>query len=280
MKIDKNKILVGSDFEMFLVDKKSGKVMSAIPFNTGTKQNPEKLKIPGCCIQRDGVLQECNVPPVRLDESKIFWENCEVVKDYIYEKFAKKAGLEILCCPSATLTEDQLDSEEAKAFGCDPDYNAWLDGEMNEKNIPDGETLRSCGGHIHLSYPGANVETSINLMKVFDMFLTVPFTLIDTDKDRRKLYGKAGAFRLQNWGDSEGFEARTLSNKWIEDADLVDYVFNQLNAMFDHYNEYGTSKVDEFANEIIKAINDSDSETAQKLCEEFGILFILDKVEA
>lgn len=279
MKIDKKKILVGSDFEMFLVDK-TGKVISAIPFNTGTKQNPEKIlgKL-GCCIQRDGVLQEVNIPPVKLNESESCWENIKIVKDYIYDKFARKAELELLCCPSANLTEDQLESEEARVQGCDPDYNAWLDGEMNEKNIPDGETLRSCGGHIHLSFPNSDVQTSIDLMKVFDMFLTVPFTLIDKDTERRKLYGKAGAFRLQNWGDVGGFEARTLSNKWVESASLVDYVFNQLNAMFDHYNEYGTSKVDAVANDIIKAINESDSKLAEKLCEEFNILFILDKVE-
>lgn len=56
-KIDKSKVLVGSDFEMF-IQNESGKIISAIPFVRGTKDKPEKTSKDGCCTQHDGVLAE------------------------------------------------------------------------------------------------------------------------------------------------------------------------------------------------------------------------------
>jgi hypothetical protein len=273
--IDKSKVLVGSDFEMFLQNSE-GKIISAIPFNSGTKENPEKIEgYPGCCIQRDGILQECNVPPVRLDESDNFIENIKLVKEYIYNKFAHKYDLKLVCCPTACLEEDQLKHDEARQIGCSADYNAWKDGEVNEKPSYDDSGLRCCGMHFHLSYPDADVDTSIDLMKLFDLFLTVPFVLLDKDKDRRKLYGKAGSFRLCNWGEVGGFEARTLSNYVLSDYELIEYVFNQLNEMFNYYNTHSMDEVNEVADDIIKAINESNEELAGIICEKFGILLLL-----
>lgn len=277
MKIDKTSVLIGSDFEMFLQDK-TGKFISAIPFNTGTKENPEPIKgYPGCCIQRDGVLEECNVPPVSLDQSGNFWDNIEIVKNYVYEKFANKEGLKLICCPTAILSADQLNNEEARKIGCSADYNAWKDGEMNEKPNFDDTGLRSAGFHLHFSYPDASVDTSINLMKLFDLFLTIPFVILDKDKERRKLYGRAGAFRLCNWGEVMGFEARTLSNVALQSKSTIDYVFNQLNLLFDYYNEFGMKEINENSYDIITAINESNVELAGEICKRFNILLLLEK---
>lgn len=275
--IDKSKVLIGSDFEMFLQDK-TGKFISAIPFNSGTKEHPEKLKdYPGCCIQRDGVLEECNLPPVGLNECDSFWANIQIVKNYIYDKFATREGLKLVCCPTALFTEDQLDNEEAKRIGCSADYNAWMDGEMNDKPCFDDTGLRSCGFHIHFSYPDADINTSINLMKLFDLFLTVPFVLLDKDKERRKLYGKAGAFRLCSWENDRGFEARTLSNVGLRNKETIDYLFHQLNAMFDYYNEFGINEVNKSSYDIITAINESNEQLAGEVCERHNILLLLEK---
>lgn len=277
MKINKNKILIGSDFEMFLQDE-NGKIISAIPFNKGTKEHPEKIKgHPGCCIQRDGILQECNVPPVKIDQPDVFWANIELVKDYIQNSFAKSKGLKLVCCPTAILEPDQLQDDEAKLIGCSVDYNAWKDGEVNDKPSFDDTGLRSAGFHIHISYPEASIDDSILLMKLFDIFLTVPFVLIDKDKERRKLYGKAGSFRLCSWGDAAGFEARTLSNKAMESSESIDYVFHQLNAMIDYFNDGDRSKIDYFSYDIITAINNSDEELASMLCQELNILLPIQK---
>jgi hypothetical protein len=274
MQINKNSILIGSDFEMFLVDKK-GKVMSAIPFVAASKKFPEQTPKQGCCIQHDGVLQECNIPPVRLGEHELFWNNIAYVKEYINEKFARKEGLTLTCCPSAELEADQLNHPEAIESGCEPSYNAWKNGEMNNKCEYAGSNLRVAGGHLHFSFNDADIETCINLMKCFDVFVTIPFLFIDDDNRRRQFYGKAGEMRLCEWGESRGFEARTLSNFWVSDKEYVEYIFIQLEKMFDYFNSNGMDKINELSNDIVSAINDNNKELAGKMCEEFGNLILI-----
>lgn len=274
MKINKKSVLIGSDFEMFLVNTE-GKAISAIPFIGAGKKLPEETPKSGCCIQHDGVLAECNVPPVGLGEAKVFWENIQYVKEYIKSKFASKENLTLTCCPSMELDEDQLNHPEALESGCEPTYNAWLDGQMNEGCHFGESKLRTAGGHIHLSFDGCNENIAIDLMKLFDVFLTIPCIFMDNDDRRREFYGKAGEMRLCEWANSRGFEARTLSNFWVEDEELVEYVFNQLDKMFDYYNDMGMEKINQFQDDIVKAINTSDKELAGKICDEFELLIVI-----
>ena len=62
------------------------------------------------------------------------------------DDFVKKTDqiYEIHCYGSAIVDDDQLQSKEAKEFGCSPDYNAWTE-DINHK--PDGEStnLRTTG---------------------------------------------------------------------------------------------------------------------------------------
>ena len=87
----------------------------------------------GCCTQHDGVLAEFNVPPVKLDEVDIFISNVNYVKNYVETKCLKDKDLKLVCCATAELEEDQLKDPEANQIGCDSDYNAWDDGDINEK---------------------------------------------------------------------------------------------------------------------------------------------------
>lgn len=278
MKINKQSVLIGSDFELFLTDE-NGKFISAIPFNNGTKKFPEKLPREGCCLQYDNTSQEANVPPVKIDESGLFWSNVEYIKDYILSKYAKENKLKITCCPTAEFTEDQLDHPDAKQAGCEPSYNAWLNGEMNQACNLAETNLRVAGGHLHFSFEGADIQNCIDLMKVFDTFVSIPCIFLDSDTRRRELYGKAGEMRLCEWGETRGFEARTLSNFWVEDQEYVDYIFNQINQMFDYYNEHGVEKIESWAGSIVDAINSNNKELAGKICDEFGILVLIKNEE-
>lgn len=269
MKVNKQSILIGSDFEMFL--SKNGEIISSIPFINGTKNQPEKLPRKGFMLQKDNVLTEVNVPAVSLDAANEFWDNVEWVKDFVQAKFGKE--FKLICCPTAEMSDKDLEPEEAKVFGCDASYNAWEDGLIIDRQIPEGIKLRSAAAHVHISFDDADIPTSMDLVRVFDTFLAVPFVLLDKDKKRRQLYGRAGEFRVQNYGDSMGFEARTLSNVWIDNQELTLYVFNQLDKMFDYYNEHGVKEIDKNREEIIKCINESDEQLAEKICEQFGILF-------
>ncbi len=271
-KIDKSKVLTGSDFEMFIVE--GEKLISAIPFLSGTKDKPENTSKEGCCTQHDGVLAECNVPPVGLDQADTFIENVEFVKKHIKDSFLKK-GQKLLCCATAEFEAEQLLDPEASQIGCSADYNAWKDGDINEKPETFPGAMRSTGTHFHFSFPDSNVDICITMMKLYDLFVTVPFLLLDPDRKRRELYGQAGAFRLQNWGEIQGFEARTLSGYCIDNAEFIRYAFNQFNQMFDWYNTHDISEIDNDAAKIVECINTYNTELATELCAKYEINLLL-----
>ncbi|OYV41139.1 MAG: hypothetical protein B7Z80_02685 [Rhodospirillales bacterium 20-64-7] len=59
-----------------------------------------------------------------------------------------------------------------------------------------------------------------------DYFLGIHSLLWDKDGTRRKLYGKAGAFRPKPYG----MEYRVLSNRWLDSPDLTRWVYNTVQA--------------------------------------------------
>lgn len=134
-------------------------------------------------------------------------------------------------------------------------------------------------GHIHISFPDATEKVCFDLMKCFDVFLTIPSLFMDEDDRRRELYGCAGEMRLCQWGTSRGFEARTLSNFWLQTEEHVEWVFNQLNRMFDYYNEHGIGEIDAMTDDIIKAINAPNRDLAGDICDKFGNLILLGKID-
>ena len=276
--IDKSKIMIGSDIEVFLRDPKTGKFISGIGMIGGTKENPRPLERKGCCVQEDNVALEYNVPAVMLiGGGPEMAANIAYVIDTVRKEGTVPADLQIVCCSSATFDEAQLDNPKAQEFGCEPDYNAWENGLPNERPFA-ATNLRSCGGHIHISYPGANMETSLELVKIFDLFLGVPSVLIDSDTERRRLYGKAGAHRIKEFGaDAAGFEYRVLSNWWSSNATYTNWIFSQIEKAIDFYNENGTGVYVHEA-EILRAINKSDADVATLLCTEFGIV-VPEKIE-
>lgn len=116
-------------------------------------------------------------------------------------------------------------------------------------------------------------------MKVFDTFVTLPCLFLDPDYKRRELYGRAGEMRLCDWGEARGFEARTLSSYLLEDDEYLEYIFNQINKMFDYYNENGIDKIQEFSGDIVEAINTYNKELAGRICDEFGIFVLFKEKE-
>jgi hypothetical protein len=86
---------------------------------------------------------------------------------------------------------------------CEPDFNAWL---QNINDSPDSQTnLRCVGGHVHIGIDEKyrTEENLLNIVKMFDILVTLPALLIDKDDRRRELYGKAGAFRFKDFGVKE-----------------------------------------------------------------------------
>ena len=176
------------------------------------------------------------------------------MKDYI-RKFVQRVNpnYDILCAASKVVPEDQLNHPIAKLFGCSVDYNVYTE-QPNPKPKGDLTNLRSAGCHIHLSYNDFNTESSLYLIKLFDVFLGLPSVIFDRDRKRRSLYGKAGCFRLCDYG----FEYRVLSSKMYSSDELMSLMWDGILAAIHSYNHnYGFNDP-----AIRKAINTSNKTLA------------------
>lgn len=263
--IDLKKVLIGSDFELFI--KNDNKFISALPYIDGTKSDPQVITEHGHAIQADGVLFEANVPPVALDAKEEMWENIRFVIDEGQARLPKNYS--IVCCPNGDFADSELTDPRAQESGCTPDFCAWRNGEINKKPLLQDTNKRCCGFHIHASFPGANPRLGLRLIKLLDLNLALPLLLVDTDRERRKLYGQAGCFRFKDYGKSAGVEYRSLSNIVIRSKEIFDYTWEQLVKSFKDFNE-GLS-VEGFGDDIQKAINEYDEKLAIHLCDEFQI---------
>jgi hypothetical protein len=258
-------IKVGSDPELFIINSTNNKVVSSIGLIPGEKGNayraPDMPK--GYGLQIDNILAEFNIPATNKKEK--FIASIEYMKDYIRD-FVKNVNpdLDIQCIASREVDEDQLQSPEAKLFGCDVSYNAYTEDE-NPK--PDGEstTMRSAGVHIHLSYNKPNMQTSLWLIKYMDMYLGIPSVVIDPDTRRRTLYGKAGAFRLCKYG----FEYRVLSGKMISEDKYIQFIWNGIKKAIRAYNE-GDYLIP--SNIVEHVINTSDVAKAKELIKKYNLM--------
>lgn len=259
-----NNVTIGADPELFLINSKTGKVVSSIGIIPGEKGEPYRSDdMPeGYGLEIDNILAEFNIPPVMTKEG--FIEAMTYMKNYI-KKFikAKDSSLDILCKASMMVDEDQLQSPEAKMFGCSVDYNAYTE-EPNPKPKGERTNLRSAGFHIHIGYDDCNVDTSLALIKYLDMYLGVPSVLKDNDTKRRSLYGKAGCFRLTPYG----LEYRVLSSYFLSNKTTLTWVWNGICKAIEAYNE-GYALADPAL--VQMAINESDKELAEKLVKKYKL---------
>lgn len=128
------------------------------------------------------------------------------------------------------------------------------------KNLRDNKNV-----HIHLGYKNPNVDTSLELIEYLDAYLGIPSILRDTDTRRRSLYGKAGCFRLCDYG----LEYRVLSSTMMKDTDNLKFVWKQLCKTVD---AYVNSKHIPNESDVIEAINNSNIELANKLIFEYNLI--------
>jgi len=194
------------------------------------------------------------------------------------------------------VSKEEMDSlsEKSKIFGCAPSTNIYNEGKCKTSVIavdPKKYRGRSAGGHIHLGiYPTANYSYSYGyddnnsknnlekeylklaeiLVPVLDIVVGNTCVLIDraeSNKERRKVYGKAGEFRTKSYG----IEYRTLSNFWLRSHQLTSFVFS-LSRLAVHLvqqstkeNDYVKALFDAVKREdVVKAINENDFDLAMK----------------
>src|SRR5882672_7870392 len=182
-------ISIGCDPELFLRNTEN-KFISSIKKFGGSKTRPAPIG-ENCYVQEDNVAVEFNIPPSKTLEE--FSKSIEYSLKQIAFK-AETMNLSLAIVPAAHFDNDQLREPKAKVFGCDPDFNAWTK-KKNDSPKCDDPSLRSAGGHIHVGCIRWLNENPIvkphDIARVMDVFLGIPSVILDHDKTRRKLYGKA-----------------------------------------------------------------------------------------
>lgn len=269
---------IGTDIEVFLRDK-TGNPVPVCGLLGGTKAAPKEVLHDyghGFAVQEDNVMAEFNIPAC-IDLSE-WLQHLNSIKAFLEGHFGHK-GLTLDIRPSQFFQPAQLRSLQAQTFGCEPDYNVW---KLEENDIdatnPLLKTMRTAGGHIHVSFRVDNHIPELSeifvVVKALDLFLGVPSILLDTDTNRRKIYGKAGAFRIKDYGGgATGIEYRTLSNFWFATQTLQDWVYRSICAAFSAITARSAfeSKLDHQEKIILKAIDDQDTDAAWYLINHWGL---------
>ena len=114
-------------------------------------------------------------------------------------------------------------------------------------------------------YDNPNINKSIKLVKYMDMYLGIPSVILDPDTERRFLYGKAGCFRICDYG----LEYRTLSGYFLDNDRLLEFMWDQTMRAIDAFNNHVTLIPH---NEVCDAINNSDVDKAEELIRVYNLL--------
>jgi hypothetical protein len=244
---------IGSDPELFLF--RNGQPISSIGLVPGSKKRPHKVSAYEA-IQVDNVAVEFNTKPT-LDPDE-FMESVGVCYEALSKHLNKIDNtIQIVMIPSAEFPESELKTRAARRFGCEPDFNAWSGGinEPPESTV----TFRSCGGHIHLGFSNPEDLDHKRMIRLMDAHVGLFTSLICGDKERMKLYGKAGCFRFTKYG----VEYRTPSNTWLTEDRFVYEVFKRTKEAVEAYNRGEDA---DFI--VMEAINSADKEFIEEIINE------------
>lgn len=267
----------GADPEIFL--SKRGKIIGSekiIPEGGVMGKNVFSIKP---LVIRDGVQVEFNVPPNTCRQS--FSNNLALCFKTLKECM-KWSGTKVVFDQTVEVTPNEMQSLHPKSqqFGCAPSENAYGKEEIA---ITDASQYfyRSAGGHIHIGAPNIYISNPKRVIIIMDILLGNTCVLLDRSPgniERRKVYGKAGEYRMPE----HGIEYRVLSNFWLRSYQLMSFVLGM--ARLSVSVAYNKKIADELIalvdlNKIRYAINNNDYETA---LENFNAIkgFIRDIVPA
>jgi hypothetical protein len=253
-----NRVTVGADPEVFVKDS-SNTIVTAIGKVGGTKQYPRKVK--AGALQEDNVLAEFNINPATRKVA--FIKNINTVVRQL-EEALKGHNLFIDIRASHSYKMEELTEPQAMVFGCEPDFSAWANGAINPKPECDDKGLRTAGGHVHLGWDKPTDAQRHTVIKWMDVLVGVPSVLLDKDTLRRKLYGKAGAFRPKKYGA----EYRSVSNFWLANDDLMGWIWDQSQLAVENKDNNIVSEDSEL---IQRAINFNDVEAARHILNMYQV---------
>lgn len=233
---------LGADPEFFLYDNQYGSyggIRPCVGIIPGTKESPHPLSEEGYAVHEDNVAIELTIPPCR--NSGNFASSVLNGKQLIRDEFLNEE--QYLNEQSAhRFTIGQLNTKQAKAFGCEPDYDAYTGGKMRSvgKDLTEGR-FRFAGGHVHLG-GDFNCPPFVAAL-LADLFITLPaYAHSNTPgtyalfgpyyRHRLGWYGRPGIFREKPYG----IEYRTPGPYWTTNLDSA-YWMGERSMRLIHYLE-------------------------------------------
>lgn len=238
-------------------------------------------------VTRDGVQVELHPSPSTCRQSLSYYigHAINMLQKHLTTINAERGtNYHLNFSQTVKLSKSDMDamSPDAKQLGCTPSKNVY----GHASPIVEGEKIdvRSGAGHVHVGTEllkmGVDPE---RMVKIYDVLLGNTAVLLDRDPgaiERRKLYGKAGEYRLPK----HGLEYRTISNFWLRHYVLESFVFGMSAVAHNcagvslgrpawYTNSYSSTTWFEDADKILmenvdlrqieKAINENDWELAR-----------------
>jgi len=230
-------VTIGADPELFLVKRGKTKehVIGSETIIKGSLENPFN-KGYGTVVT-DGVQVELH-PNGNGSCRQSMVEYLKACLSALHTEVSKHQDLRVSFDQMVTVSRKELMqlSDHAKFLGCKPSLNFY----GRESKLVDGLVYRkrSASGHIHLgSQYIANAAHPVGAVKAdriipaLDILVGIIGVLLDRDPkavERRKLYGRAGEYRLPD----HGIEYRTLSNFWLISYPVMSLMMAQAKMAF------------------------------------------------
>ena len=241
-------LTIGHDSEFGLM--RDGQVLSALDHITPHEDENGRY-FP------DNLNTEIAINPVTT--LKDFHKKTEGLLNHVRDQ-----GFDLLIEPVIHYPDAALTHPLAYISGCNPDYSGYT-GSENE--APDFEVMdgtRSAGAHVHA---GDKDIDPFNFARWMDVYLGIPLLLREKPNNRRQLYGTAGCLRVKPYGA----EYRTLSNVWIDDPALREFVWEGTHKAVKQSKKHNLLDHDDLAGAVPHAINTHDTDLAQRLIDDMYI---------
>jgi len=264
-------ITVGSDPEFAAFENETPK--SAVGFIPGTKRQPYPLTDDGeFSIQIDNVGVEGCIPPAYTKEQ--FVNNIEIIKKLTQEKLQEQQPLwQLRCVSSARYSNKELNSQIAQLFGCEPSYDAYT-LDISPRPTPEQVgNLRSFGFHIHIGYEceGSDArDAAINIIKAMDLTVGLGSLFLDTDTDRRQIYGNPGDFRFRQIENINIVEYRTLGGAMSRNEIITGWVYDGVMQAVELANNW-SSQLENDTLIAAEAIRNNNVEVAASIMNKYNI---------
>lgn len=230
-----SKFTIGTDPEFFIGD--GYNVVPSCGLFNASKYDPDITVINGeeYAFSEDNVCVEVAIPPADSFQGfldRIHW-GCDLVRKKVAER-----GLEVIEGNAFRFSEEDLATEQAMMFGCDPDMNFY---SLEVNDPPSLQTMieldivnmRCAGGHIHIGME--DIDSKIGFLRVLEWYFHDSILNADDDPPlpRRKLYGMAGSARMTKYG----VEYRTPGNFWVFDDIHIARVYDMVDFVLAKYND-------------------------------------------